>query len=507
MEKISPIRGNIFTSDNFPIVQNQTVYSLSLYKPDIKISNKEILDEISKNKPNISKEDVSTIQKFDTDPNIKWVTLTSLFTQSESDSLKKVSGLVFDRLIQRFYPENNLAKNILGFIAKNDYGQIIGYEGLEGYYNKQLTGKVGYYWQAKDAQGKTIMNKNNWLSSNLDGRELHTSLNRSLQFISNSISQKGLSEFQADSVSVTILEPKTGDVLAMTHISPTESTESASLYNPPISKLFEPGSIFKPIVVSMALDKKSINTNYICTKCNQPLVIGEYTITNWNNQVHPDSTLKDIIKNSDNIGMSHIIKELGLNNFLEYYKKIGLTNKTGIDLQGEARPQMKNYWSDIDLAAASFGQGIALTQLQMVQIFNTIANDGILVTPHLVQYYKQDSKTFNIKSKKDISVFRPNTTDKVKEILKYAVENGVIASMKPANLEVCAKSGTAQVAVKGGYTDDRTIASYIGFSPCNNPKFTMIVTIDNPRTSPWGAQTAAPIWYDIATQITPLLKN
>lgn len=256
----------------------------------------------------------------------------------------------------------------------------------------------------------------------------------------------------------------------------------------------------------MALDQKSINTDYICDDCSHPRTIGEYTISNWDNSTHPNSTLKDIILNSDNIGMSYIISHLGLNNFLSYYQKLGLNKKTGIDLQGESKPTVKTSWPEIDLATASFGQGIVVTQINMLQAFNVIANNGYLIKPKVAKYFSDNfNQIYYPKKQPSIPVFSIESVSQMKNILKYAVENGVVNQFRPKNLEVCAKSGTAQVAVKGSYTDSSTIASYIGFSPCNNPKFTMIVTINNPKSSPWGSSTAAPIWFELASKINHLL--
>jgi len=215
--------------------------------------------------------------------------------------------------------------------------------------------------------------------------------------------------------------------------------------------------------------------------------------------------LKDIIKNSDNIGMSLIIRQLGLKSFLQYYSLLGLSNKSGIDLQGESKPISKNIWPEIDLATASFGQGIAINQIQMLTAFNTLANEGKLVSPKIVRYLSENDQTIVSKKTPSRQVFKPTTTQTVKEILKYSVENGSIARLKPKNIEACAKSGTAQVAVKGGYTDDNTVASYVGFSPCDNAKFTMIITINRPRTTPWGASSAAPLWYDLAEKLNFIL--
>ncbi len=495
LETIPPKRGYIYTSDNFPVALNLTYYQISIYKPNLKDNLENVIKNIDSIVPNFQKDNQNTITNFISNTNQKWITFPTNITQEQRDKLD-INGLDYTKYDKRYYPEEGLAQSIIG---TNSYG------GLESYYNKQLKGKTGFTWSSKDATGKTILTKKTWGSEAIEGRDLHTTINRSVQFLVENAIKDGVQKYSADSGSITIMEPKTGALLAMANFTATSSSKASAFKNSTISDLFEPGSIFKPIIMTMAFDKKAIDLNYICTKCGSPRPIGKYTITNWDSELHPNSTVQDIIKNSDNIGMSYIMDRLGLNSFLDYYHKLGLTQKTGIDLQGEAKPPIKNEWPDIDLATASFGQGVAVTQINMLQAFNVIANDGVLTHPHILDYFDENGKLIKYKPKTETKVFEPAATTMMKSVLKYAVENGVTARFKPADLEVCAKSGTAQVAVQGGYTDSSTIASYIGFAPCQNPKFTMIVTINNPRTSPWGSSTAAPIWYDLADSINHLL--
>ena len=506
LEKISPERGKIYSSDNFPLVLNQTTYQLSLYKPNFKDDLDKILDQIEQAHPSFKIENAESIDKFKNNSNQKWITFNSAFNEDQKNILLKISGIEFQKIEKRFYPENSMAKDIIGTIGKDSNGSQIGYGGVEAFYQKQLQGKTGFVWGPQDATGKTILNKKSWSTDAVNGRDIFTNINRSAQFYVEKLLQEGVNKYTADSGSITIIEPKTGAILAMASMVATNSATISAIRNPTIADLFEPGSIFKPLIVSMALDTNSINTDYVCTKCNQPHVIGQYSISNWDSEFHADSSLRDIIKNSDNIGMSYIIARLGKDNFLNYYQKLGLTQKTGIDLQGEAKPTVKTAWPEIDLATASFGQGIVVTQIGMLQAFNVIANDGVLVRPKVVNYFVEEDKIIKNKDKKETQVFNLDTIKKIKSILKYAVENGVTAKFKPDNLEVCAKSGTAQVAISGSYDNNSsTIASYIGFSPCENPKFTMIVTINNPKTSPWGSSTAAPIWYELASKLNDLL--
>lgn len=492
---IYPQIGKIYDSNNFPLVLNQTYYHLSIYKPDLKIKPEQIISFIQHSHSNLSPEDTEQISLFFQNQNQKWLTLKDDFSSEEKSSLSD-PGFSFSIINTRFYPENNLAKIILGSTSLG---------GLEGYYRKQLSGREGFSWQSIDATGQTNLNKAGWYLEAQNGRNLHTSINRQVQFLAENALFAGINKFSADSGSITIMNPQSGAIIAMTSLTATSSATPSAYKNPIIADLFEPGSIFKPLVVSMALNSHVINTNFICTKCSQNHQIGRYSIGNWDGSLHPNSSLQDIIKNSDNIGMSYIIQTLGLKNFLHYFQLLNLNRKTGIDLQGETKPLEKSIWPEIDLATASFGQGFAVTQIQMLQAFNSIANDGLMSKVHFVNYFDDQNQIIKNNLSPTIKIFEQDTIKNIKSILKYSVENGIVAKFKPANLEVCAKSGTAQIAVTGGYSESSTNASYVGFSPCQNPKFTMIVTINNPKTSPWGSSTAAPIWYELASKITPLL--
>ena len=506
LEKDIPTRGNIHSSDNFPLVINDYGYKISIYKPNLTQELDIVIATIDSIHPNFLKDNEIILNNFKSNLQQKWIDLNTVFTLSEKNLLHSIDGISFRLIENRYYPENDLATNILGFVAHNSQGHSVGYGGIEAYYNKQLQGKTGFIWSPQDATGKTILTKKSWNSNSTNGLNLYTSIDRSIQYQAEKVLKEGIEKYQADSGMITIMESSTGRILAMTSATATTSATFDPSLNPNIANLFEPGSIFKPLVVTMALDKKAINQDYICTQCHQPRSVGSFTINNWDNTTHPNSNLQDIIKNSDNIGMSYIITQLGLDNFLDYYYKLGINKKTGIDLQGESKPTIKKNWPEIDLATASFGQGIVITQINMLQSFNTIANNGVLISPKIVDYYKNDLDQISYpKPPPTVSVFSPESVNQVKAILKYAVDNSVVSSLKPKDLEVCGKSGTAQVAVKGNYTDSSTIGSYIGFSPCDKPKFTMIVTINNPKSSSWGSSTAAPIWFELASKINFLL--
>ena len=497
---LPPDRGLIYNSSFQPLVLNQTSYQLSLYKPNSKNldSTLKLLTSIY---PTPTEADLKLISQFTNNSAIKWITLSHLFTNDQINSLTDPS-FSFSPILQRYYPDSIYYQQLTGILGKNDLGDITGYGGLEGYYHKILTGKAGYQYQSQDAVGQSLISAKNWLSPSVNGRSLNTSINPVAQFQSYRLLTDGIKKFSADSGSIIIMEPKTGHIISLISLN---ATSSASLQNHSLVDVYEPGSIFKPLVMSMALDNNSLSPDWTCRGCSQPRTIGQYTITNWDNSLHPDSSIYDIIKNSDNIGMSYIISRLGLNPFLDYFNSLGFTRKTGIDLQGESKPPQKTLWPEIDLATAGFGQGLVVTQIQMITAFNALANNGILVKPSLVTSFEDNGNTIPLKIAPGKQVYKTSTVNLMRQILEYAVKNSPVAQYNKLNVPVCAKSGTAQVAVKGSYSDSSATASYIGFAPCDNPKFIMLVTINNPKTANWGSTTAAPIWFELAQIIYPLL--
>jgi len=494
LNKIQPDRGLIFSSDGIPLVSNQTKYQISLYKPNMTASNNDFIDLFSSL---VDETDNALIQKFFSNQNQLWISLNTYLDQNQINQLQKIDGIVITPIQIRFYPESALAKDLTGFLSQNRHGLLTGYDGLEGYYNQRLTGRTGFIWQTRDAVGQSVFSQLNWSKPKIDGTSLHTSIDKYIQFVVEEELSQGLVNYQAESISAVVMESLNGAIVAM---STKEASPSAIAKNRVITDLYEPGSIFKPITVSIALDSLSIDKDFICQKCNQDRFIDGHQITNWDFQNHPDSNLKDIIKNSDNIGMSYIMDEIDFDIFLKYASQLGLNQKTGIDLQGESKPKFdKSYWSALEIATASFGQGFAITNIQMLTAFNSIAANGQLFSPRVVSSFQDQHKTKTnpVKSKQ---VFSKTTTDYIKTLLKNNVDNSNLSKLNTTKLDVCGKTGTAQVAKDGQYGQD-TNASFIAFFPCTNPLYTISVTVRYPKTSPWGDSTAAPIWFKIAQKI------
>jgi cell division protein FtsI/penicillin-binding protein 2 len=286
------------------------------------------------------------------------------------------------------------------------------------------------------------------------------------------------------------------------------SEYSNSLFkNPVISDSFEPGSIFKVLVMAAGLDDNVVKPDTTCDICSGPLKVDKYTIRTWNDKYHPNISMTDVMVNSDNVGMSFVGQKLGADTLYDYLHKFGIGEKTGIDLQGEAAPKLreKGTWNVVDLATASFGQGVAVTGMEMVRAVAAIANGGYLVTPTVVEAIKGDGWEQKVKSDPPTRIISQQAAEETTQMMVQAAENGEAKWCRIPGFNVAGKTGTAQIPVAGHYDVTNTNHSFIGFAPAGNPKFVMLVTLKSPTSSPWAAETAAPLWYSIAKDLFPYL--
>ena len=521
-------RGRILAQDGFPLADNQRSFLLYASLKDLKKNPDEIasqiapflVDEIDEDKiatPSLL-EDVKNEELTNTEEAVKsrlkradlaWVPLKHKITQETKEQIEslKLPGIGFEDEETRFYPEGSSSAHLLGFVGKDRSGEDVGYFGLEGYYNRELEGRKGKAELEKDAAGKPILVGKEKEDKVRNGRDLLTTIDRGIQYLVEKKLEEGVQRYGAKKGSVVILNPKTGALLALASY-PTYEPQKYTEYdkeefrNPIVAESFEPGSVFKIIVMSAALEEKAVEPETRCTFCHGPKTIAEYTIETWDQKYHPQSTMTEVIQNSDNIGMIFVGEKLGDEKLYHYLKKFGFGEKTKIDLEEEADPPLREYqdWSSVDLATITFGQGIAITPIQMITATSAIANKGILMQPHLVQKIIGQTAV-EIPPKKVREVISEDTAVKITQMMVNAVEKGEARWAKPEGYQIAGKTGTAQIPIKGHYDTEKTIASFVGFAPADNPKFIMLVTLREPSTSPWGSETAAPLFFDIAKEL------
>jgi len=504
-------RGEILANDGLPLVANKEAFLLFASLPEIKDEINKVADTLA---PLLDEENISTMAGLLKErlgrSDLVWVPLKHKISRETKKQIESLSlpGLGFEEEQDRSYPEGSSSAHLLGFVGSDINGVEKGYFGLEGYYDLELKGRPGLLRREKDASGKPILIGDIEREKERDGRTLLTTLDRTIQFLIDEKLKDGLQRYGAVSGSVVVMEPQTGAILGMASL-PGYDPENyvsfdKSLYsNPVVASSYEPGSTFKVLVMSAALNEGVVKPETRCDQCSGPRVISDYTIKTWNEKYFSDSTMTEVIQHSDNVGMVFVGEKLGKEKMVSYLEKYGFGKPTGIDLEDEASPKLRptSEWKQIDLATTSFGQGIAITPIQMIRAVASIANGGKLVTPFLVQKVITESGETEIKPKQSEEVLKSSTTMMMTEMMVNAVEEGESKWAKPKGYRIAGKTGTAQIPVAGHYDKDKTIASFVGFAPADDPKFVMLVTLREPTSSPWGAETAAPLWFDIAKEI------
>jgi cell division protein FtsI/penicillin-binding protein 2 len=420
-----------------------------------------------------------------------------------------LTGLNFVRSPYRFYPENNLAAQVIGFLGKDSGGNNVGRYGIEGYWDKTLAGSGGFYEGLKTAAGSRITFGDALFEPAQDGADITLTIDRTIQFRACEILREAQEEYKAQSASLVVMNPVNGAILAMCSLPDFNSNdygsvESVNTYNnSTIFTPYEPGSIFKPIVMSSAINEEVLtpHTTFFDTGVKEGLC--DTPIKNANGKDYELQDMIGVLENSINTGMIFVVERLGKKNLQEYLGKFGFGVKSGIGLDTESSGTLeslyKNKSDKIDCysATASFGQGVAVTPLQMVSAFSVIANGGMLFKPFIVEEIDYpDGKIDNNHTKEVRRVLSKKTTSLVTGMLVNVVDIGQAKGAQVPGYYVAGKTGTAQIPGIGGYTED-TIHSFVGYAPVDEPKFVMIVKFEKPERS-YSSVTAAPTFSKIA---------
>jgi len=500
--KVLPRRGEIKTADRFPMVSNKVSYLLFVNPTEIKDKNQTI--QVLSSLLDITKASISA-QLL---PDKLWVPVKSGIEAKEKEEITKlrIPGVGFEENYKRFYPEASIAAHLIGFVGKNELGQDKGYVGIEGYYDMLLKGKDGYSIELKDALGKRIISERASISNGVNGSNLILSLDRSVQLLAEQKLKDSIKRYGASGGMIGIMDPQTGDILAMAS-APTFSPEKyweydESLYkNPFITNTYEPGSTLKPIIMAGALDAGLITPQTKCNICSGPVSVSGYDLHTWDDKYYKNATMIEVIQHSDNTGMVFVALKLGVDRMIEYLTKFGIGSLTGIDLQGESSPSLKirSAWHDVDLATTGFGQGISVTPIELLTAFSALANEGKIMKPRVVTAFENSNgEVFKMPTKISSVPITVKTAKVMTEILVNAVEKGEAKWAKLKGYRIAGKTGTASIPVKGHYDPNSTIASFIGFAPAEKPKFIMLVILEKPTASIYAADTAAPVFFDIA---------
>ena len=427
-------------------------------------------------------------------------------TEEEVEKIKNLNleGVYWEEFPGRYYPQETLASHVIGFLGGDEKGQY----GLEGYYDEILRGKEGFREEKKGS----ILLDSLFGPENLepveDGSDLYLTIDYNIQFKAESLLEEAKELFDIEAGQIIVLEPDSGEILALAdfpNFNPNQYSKEKDLsifQNGAVQKIFEPGSVLKPITMAIALNEGKITPN--TTYQDEGYVkVGVETIYNYGRRVYGEKSMTEVLEKSINTGAVFVSKLIPREVFLEYVDKFGLNKKTDIDLQGEIYSQNENLrkGQEINFATASFGQGIEMTPIQLSRAFCVIANGGKLVKPYLVEKIVNVS-TSEIQPQVLGEVINQQVAFQLTAMLISVVENGFAKKAKIPGYYIAGKTGTAQVAYegKGGYHPDKTIQSFIGFGPALNPQFLILVKLDNPKTRT-AEYSALPIFRKLAKHI------
>lgn len=517
-ELLAASRGNILANDGTWLAARVEGWRVFAQIPQLKESNEELanklapyfVEDVSDREALLS--EIARLNEVLSKKEIVWVSLKQKISTETKKNIEasKIEGIGFEPQEDRMYPEASEAAHLLGFVGKDEEGNDVGYFGLEGYYNLSLSGKPGFESQEKDARGTPILLGEGSEVSAIKGVDILTHIDKTVQRTLDKKLLEGIEKYGALGGTAIIMNPETGGIMGM---SSYPSYDPKTYYkfgneffkNPAVSDSFEPGSVFKVLVMAAALDAKVVEPDTKCDICSGPLKVDKYTIETWNQKYRPDSSMADVIVNSDNVGMAFVGQKLGADKLYEYLKKFGIGELTGVDLQGESSPALrqKNTWNIVDLATASFGQGVALTPIQLIKAVSAIANGGRVVTPQVVDKLLGEGWEEDIKPQVGEKVLSKEAVEEIKAMMVEAARSGESKWTYLRGFKVAGKTGTAQIPISGHYDAEKTIASFIGFAPADKPKFLMLVTLREPQSSPWASETAAPLWYSIARDLFP----
>lgn len=498
-------RGVIMSSDGTPIVSNERTY-LVYGEP------KKIQDPIAMRTKIAELLEVpeSSISAQLGDKGKAWVPIARKINEVKKKKIedKKITGIGFEEESIRFYPESSMAAHLLGFVGLDAKGDDKGYFGVEGFYQRQLHGRGGTLRQETDALGLPILMGLQNRIDPLNGRDLVLHIDKSVQFIIEEKLKRSIEKYQAKGGWVIVMDPKTGGIVGMAsypNYDPKAYAEfEGSLYkNPVVAETYEPGSTFKALVMAAAINENKVEPSEEFTE-DGPIEVGGYNIRTWNNEYAGKLNATEILERSSNVGMVQIGEKLGKDTLYRYIDQFGFGKPTKIDLEDETSPSLrpKGSWYDIDFATATFGQGIAVTPIQMITAVSALANGGNLMEPHIVKEIIEENGTrLEIKPKIVRSVISPSTSTIISEMLVQSAKHGEAHFALPKGYRVAGKTGTAQIPIAGHYDPSKTIASFVGFAPVPNPKFVMLTTFKEPGTSPWGSETAAPLFFEIAKDL------
>lgn len=516
---IKALRGEIFDRNGVVLASNKTVCTVSVIHSQITqpqeviqmlVKELDITEEAARKRV----EKVSSIERVKTNVD-----------KETGDRIREYnySGVKVDEDYKRYYPYSKLCSKVLGFTGSDNQGIL----GLEAKYDAYLSGTPGQILTLTDAWGVEVKNGNEERDEPEKGSNLYTSIDINIQSYAQQLAQKTLEQKQAKSVSIIVMNPENGEILAMTNepeydlnnpyelnsdllISSTGTSKMDLLNNMwrnfCINDTYEPGSIFKMVTATAALETGSVTLNDHFT-CGGSAIVADRKIRCHKTTGHGTQTFTQTVMNSCNPAFIEWGRRVGTERFFEYMGKLGLLEKTGIDIAGEASTiiHKQENVGEVELATMSFGQSFQITPLQMLRAASAIINGGNLVPPHFAvkSVSEADGTAVEFNYEIQSNAIEEKTSLMMKDILRQVVEEGGGKKAYLEGFSIGGKTATSQKLPRGS---GKYISSFIGFSPVDNAKVIAMCLIDEPQGIYYGGTIAAPVIRELFENILPYLE-
>lgn len=506
--ELEPRRGTIYDANLKAQAVNISIDSL--YASPLQINDKDKGKIISQLEPILNLNQAYLKDRLYRKKSFIWLARKITLKQAEAIKKLNIKGLYFIKESKRCYPNGYLASQMLGFAGLDNKGL----EGLELFYDSYLRGEPGWALFLRDARQRKLGLYEKIVLPK-DGYNLVLTVDEVIQFIAERELDKAFKAYHAKGASIVVLDVHTGAILALANRPTFDLNEYAQatkeqIRNRTICDLFEPGSVFKIVTASAALEEKRVNEEdkFFCEN-------GAYRVSTHilhDHRAHGTLTFREVIEQSSNIGTTKVAQILGPDLIYKYVKLFGFGARLGVDSPGEISGIVKppRFWSKLSIGAVPIGQEVGVTALQLATAISLIGNGGQLMKPYLVREIK-DKYGETIKEflptlvRKVISI---DTAARMKIILVGVIENGTGKLAKLSGFTAAGKTGTAQkLEPNGAYSHNKFIASFIGFAPAEDPLIAVAVVLDEPHPYYFGGVVAAPVFKNVAGDTLRYLKT
>lgn len=507
-ERVASARGVVYDRNGQPLASNTFDYEIGI-SPNL-IAPQEKTTVATQLAAQLDLLELDIIRAIDS--NAPWVSLAKPVSPDVAENIRELDilGVTIESQPRRLYPQGTLGAQILGFVAGDSSRAqgFRGYNGVEGYYEDELAGRVRDQTVSRIPfdlpEDRAVEDR---------GADLVLTIDRDIQFLVESELQFAIAASGASSGTIIVMDPRTGEILGMSSypsFDPNAFYDTADpelLRNPAISDAYEPGSVMKVVTMAAALDLGVVTPEDTYVD-NGSIEVGGIVVPNADRQARGVVDMSQVIIQSLNVGATTISLEMGPSLFYEKMNAFGFGRATGIDLEGEAAGTLYTPgdpdWSESNLATNSFGQGVAVTPLQMITSVSAIANGGLMMQPHVVAQVVDGTRVY---PSQPSALSRPISAEAARQVTQMmvrAVDENITDARLPG-YTVAGKSGTAEIATPLGYERDASIASFIGFLPADDPQVIVLVKLDRP-VGYWGSVVAAPVFSRLAERLVILME-